>query len=163
MEVPHPAVTVILSVAAGALAWLATNLVGKPIVDARDKRLNALQVAEQNAYVGGGASDERRVAARAALGEAASALRSISRGQWPVRLYCRFARYDLEAAAAALVHLHNITGVAHFHDEARPFFRDAVYVFLRAHQHLSRERVEEINKELREFRLKGRRIGASGY
>jgi hypothetical protein len=134
-------VTVILSVAAGVLAWLAANLVGKPIVDARDKRLKALQAAEQNTHVGGTASDERRVAARAALNKAASALRSISRGQRPVRLYCCFARYDLEAAAAALVQLHNITG-SDFHDEARLFFRDAVYVFLRAHRHLSQERVD---------------------
>jgi hypothetical protein len=125
VDVPHQVVTIILSVAAGVLAWLATNWVGKPIVDARDKRLKALQAAEQNAHVGGMASDERRVAARAALNETASALRSISRGQWPVRLYCWFARYDLEAAAAALVHLHNITG-SDFHDEARPFFSSAM-------------------------------------
>jgi hypothetical protein len=153
--------TVILSVAAGVLAWFATNWVGKPILDARDKRLKALQAAEQNTHVGRAARDERRREARAALNEAASALRSISRGQWPVRLYCWFARYDLEAAAAALVHLHNITG-SDFHDEARPFVRDAVYVFLRAHQHLSRERVEEINRQFEEFRLRGRAIGASG-
>ena len=43
MDVPHQVVTVILSAAAGVLAWLATNWVGKPIVDARDKRLKALQ------------------------------------------------------------------------------------------------------------------------
>jgi hypothetical protein len=55
---------------------------GKPIVDARDKRLKALQAAEQN----------RIVAARTALNDAASALRSISRGQWPVWPYCWFAR-----------------------------------------------------------------------
>ena len=154
--------TVILSGAAAALAWVATNWVGKPIVDARDKRLAALQAAEQNAFVGGGTSDERRRAARAALNEAASALRSISRSQWPVRLYCWFARYDLEAAAAALVHLHNITGHDYFNNEQHSFCRDAVYVFLRAHQHLSRERVDEINRELAEFRLKGRGIGSSG-
>ena len=76
-----PSLMVIFSVVGGVLAWLATNWVGKPIVDAQDKRLKALQAAEQNTYVGGTASDERRVAARAALNEAASALRSISRGQ----------------------------------------------------------------------------------
>jgi hypothetical protein len=48
--------TVILSGAAGVLAWLATkyNWVGKPIVDARDKRLTALQAAEQNRIVAAG-------------------------------------------------------------------------------------------------------------
>ena len=77
------------------------------------------------------------------------------------RLYCRFARYDLEAAAATLVHLHNMTG-QDFDNEARSFYRDAVYVFLRAHRHLSRERIDEINSELKEFGSKGRGIGASG-
>ena len=163
MDVPHQVVTVILSAAAGVLAWLATNWVGKPIVDARDKRLKALQAAEQNTFVGGGASDERRGAARAALNEAASALRSISRGQWQVRLYCWIARYDLEAAAAALIHLHNITGHEYFNNEARSLVRDAVYVFLHAHQHLSRKRVDEIKRQMEDLRSRpARGIGSSG-
>src|SRR5947209_2434089 len=91
----------LLSGAIGAvLVWFITNWVGKPIVDVKDKRIKALQAAEQNAYVGYGASNQRVREARAALNEAASGLRSISRGHgWPVRLYCRFAQYDLEAAA----------------------------------------------------------------
>jgi hypothetical protein len=39
MDVPDQVLTVILSRAAGVLAWLATTWVGKPIADARDKRL----------------------------------------------------------------------------------------------------------------------------
>jgi len=143
--------TVILSATAGALAWFVTNWIGKPIADAWDKRLKALQAAEQNACVGGGSSEARIVAARASLNDAASALRTISRGQWPVRLYCWFVRYDLEAAAAVLVHLHNITGLD-VGTEACSFFRDAVYVFLRAHQHLTRERIDEIKKKLEQLR-----------
>jgi hypothetical protein len=64
----------------GVLVWFITNWVGKPIVDLRDKRIKALQAAEQNAHVGYGASKERIKEARAALNEAASGLRSISRG-----------------------------------------------------------------------------------
>jgi hypothetical protein len=92
MDIPHQVLTSILSGAiAGVLAWLATNWIGKPIADVRDKCLKALQAAEQNAYVDGSARSERVEPARAALNDAASALRSISRGHaWPVRLYCRF-------------------------------------------------------------------------
>jgi hypothetical protein len=81
---------------AGLLAWW----IGKPIADARDKRLKALQAAEQHSTVGGAASDQRVEEAKAALNDAASGLRSISRGQWQVRLYCWFVRYDLEAEIA---------------------------------------------------------------
>src|SRR5262249_1276666 len=87
--------------------------------------------------------------AETALNEAASGLRSISRGHgWPVRLYCRFARYDLEAAASRLVVLHKMTGQFGLDDEARQIALDAIYIFLRAHQHLSRERVDEIKMRI---------------
>jgi hypothetical protein len=55
-----------------------------------------------------------------------------------------------------------MTGHDDFNDGERPLFRDAVYVFLRAHRHLSRERIDEINRRLAEFRSKGRGIGCSG-
>jgi hypothetical protein len=129
----------------GALAWFGTNWVGKPIVDVRDKRIKALQAAEQHAHVGYGSSVERIIEAKAALNEAASGLRSISRGHgWPVRLYCWLARYDLEAAASWLIALHNWTGQLLGDDKARQIALDATYMFLRAHQHLSRERIDEI-------------------
>jgi hypothetical protein len=125
---------------AGLLAWW----IGKPIADARDKRLKALQAAEQHSTVGGAASDQRVEEAKAALNDAASGLRSISRGQWQVRLYCWFVRYDLEAAADALIKLHNMTGKHHYDDQERQFVLDDIYVFLRAH--LKRERVDEIKR-----------------
>jgi hypothetical protein len=129
------------------LAWFAANWVGKPILDARDKRLKALKAAERNAYVGYGARDERIVEARAALNDAVSDLRSISRGQWPVRLYCRRAGYDPETAASVLVSLHNMTGNP-CDDESRKLILDAIYVLLGADQHLKRERVDEIRRQL---------------
>jgi hypothetical protein len=133
-------VTVILSWIGGALAW-----VRKPVEGARDK---ALQAAEQYSHVGAAAGAGSIEAARAALNDAASALRSISRGHpWRVRLYCWCVRYDLEAAASALIRLHNRIGDRGYDNKDRQFVRDAVYVFLRAHQHLTRERVDEIKRQ----------------
>jgi hypothetical protein len=66
-------ISILLGTIGAVLAWFITNWVGKPIVDVRDKRIKALQAAEQNAYVGYAASGERVKAARAALNEGASA------------------------------------------------------------------------------------------
>jgi hypothetical protein len=132
----------------GVLAWLATDWIRKPISDARDKRIKALQAAEGNAHVGGAATAERITAARAALNGAASALRSIARGHpWPVRVYCWFFRYDLEAAAFALISLHNMTGHSEYDRARRQLVLDAVHLFLGAHRHLSAERIDEIKKQ----------------
>ena len=137
-------ISILVGTIGAVLAWFIANWVGKPIIDVRDKRIKALQAAEQNAFVGYGVINERVAAARAALNEAASGLRSISRGHgWPVRLYCRFAQYDLEAAANWLINLHNMAGEM-YEDKRRQIALDAIYIFLRAHQHLSRERVDEI-------------------
>jgi hypothetical protein len=100
--------TLIVPAIMGVLAWFATNWVGRPILDTRQARIKALQAAEQNAYVGGAASAERVTEARAALRDAAAALRAISRGHsWQVRLYCRRFHYDLEEVASTLIRLHN--------------------------------------------------------
>ena len=152
---------ILLGAIGGLLVWFITNWVGKPIVDVRDKRIKALHAAEQNAHVGYGASNERVTEARAALNEAASGLRSISRGYgWPVRLYCRLARYDLEAAANWLITLHNMAGEPGYDDKARrQIALDATYMFLRAHQHLSQERIDEIKLRIGlEKRLSGQKL-----
>jgi hypothetical protein len=145
-------VSILSTAIVAVLAWLAANWVGKPIVDARDKCLKALKAAERNAYVGGAARDERIVEARAALNDAVSDLRSISRGQWQVRLYCRLAGYDLETAASVLVTLHNRIGNYGYDDERRKLILDAIYVLLGAHQHLKRDRVDEIKRQLEQDR-----------
>ena len=95
--------------------------------------------------------------ARDALNEAASALRSISRGH-PIsaRLYCWFARYDLEAAASELIKLHNIIGDHGYTNQERQFALDTIYVFLGAHRRLSQERIKEVKEEVeRTKRLNG--------
>ena len=102
----------IVAAIAGVLGWLAHGWISSPISDVREKRMKALKAAEENAYVGYNASDARIAAARAALNDAVSALRSTSRGQpWPGRLYCRLCRYDLETAAGWLIMLQNMAGV----------------------------------------------------
>jgi hypothetical protein len=117
----------------------------QPIIDIRDRRIKALHAAEENAHVGYGASNQRIKEARTALNEAASGLRSISRGYgWPVRLYCWLARYDLEAAANWLIALHNWAGSY----ERRQIALDAIYMLLRAHHHLSRERIDEVKMRI---------------
>jgi hypothetical protein len=126
---------IVLGSIGGVLVWFITNWVGKPIIDIRDRRIKALHAAEENAHVGYGASNERIKEARAALNEAASGLRSISRGYgWPVRLYCRLARYDLEAATNWLIALHNWAG-SYEDKEWRQIALDAIYMLLRAHHH----------------------------
>jgi hypothetical protein len=141
--------TILTAAIVGVLAWFATNWIGKPIVEARTMRIKALHAAEQNAWVGGAAGDERIRAARAALNDAASGLRSISRGHsWPLRLYCRLFRIDLETAAGALITLHNMIGDYGYTKERRQFVLDAIYVFLGAHRHLSRDRIVEIRKQV---------------
>jgi hypothetical protein len=148
------------SIIGGGLGWVITYWIGKPIIDVRDRRIKALHAAEQNAHVGHGTRKERVTEARAALNEASSGLRSISRGYgWPVRLYCRLARYDLEAAADWLIDLHNRTGELIWDDARRQIALDAIYVLLRAHQHLSRERVDFIKMRIGlEKRLSGEEI-----
>jgi hypothetical protein len=93
---------------------------------------------------------------RAPDAEMASDLRSISHGHpWSVRPYCRLFRYDLEAAANWLIDLHNMIGDSGYGDKERKFAGDAVHVYLGAHRHLSRERVNEIrNRKERYKRLK---------
>jgi hypothetical protein len=140
-------ISILLATIGGVLVWFITNWVGKPIVDVKEKRIKALHAAEQNAHVGYVASNERIIEARAALNEAASGLRSISRGHgWPVRL--RLARYDLEAAANCLIALHNLTGQYRYDDDDKTLLLDATHMFLRAHQHLSRERIDEIKMRI---------------
>jgi truncated hemoglobin YjbI len=140
---------ILLGSIGGVLVWFITNWVGKPIIDIRDRRIKALHAAEENAHVGYGASKERIKEARAALNEAASGLRSISRGHgWPVRLYCLLARYDLERAADWLIDLHNRAGEVGWNDERRQIALDAIYILLRAHHHLSPKRIDKVKARI---------------
>jgi hypothetical protein len=132
------------------LAWFAYNWAGKPILDVRSKRLDALKVAELYGFKGYGFGEDETNRAREELSEAAISLRSLNRGQpWTARLYCRLLRYDLESAASVLYGLVGLVGMAlKPENSSRRDAVDAVYVLLNASQHLSAERVREIRKKL---------------
>jgi hypothetical protein len=60
------------------LSWVALNFFGKPIMTLRDKRREALEIAERYAYVGlnGSPSEEYQTKALAALNDAGNSLRA---------------------------------------------------------------------------------------
>jgi hypothetical protein len=133
------------------LAWLAYNWAGKPILDVRLKRIEALKVAELYGFKGYGYSEDETNRARDELGDAAMSLRALNRGQpWTARLYCRLLGYDLEFAASVLHGLAGLVGAALTHENSsRRDGVDAVHVLLNASQHLSAERVTNIEEKLR--------------
>ncbi len=121
----------------GLAAWLAVNFAGKPILAVRDARLEALRVAERYANVSGWASEESAGTARRALADISSRLRSLCRGQgWPVRLYCRLMRYNLEEATLAINGLQHMAG-EHAPEQTRKNNLNLVYCSLNAYRHLS--------------------------
>jgi hypothetical protein len=140
----------LIALPASFLAWLAYNWAGKPILDVRCARLDALKVAELYGFVGYGYSENETNRARDALSDAAISLRSLNRGQpWTARLYCRLLKYDLEVAASVLFGLVGLVG-AHLGEEntSRRDAVDAIHLLLNAGQHLSPARVSEIKKKL---------------
>ena len=44
--------------------------------------------------------------------------------------------------------MHNMAGKIGYDDKRRQIVLDAIYIFLRAHQHLSRERIDEIRMRI---------------
>src|ERR1700739_4508369 len=80
----------------GALGWVVTNFVAKPILDFRKDRMTALQVAERYAFswMSNGTEASKQ------LNDASAALLAHARGgSWVFRLYCKAMRYDLEQVA----------------------------------------------------------------
>jgi hypothetical protein len=119
------------------VAWFVLNMIGKPILAFRDKRLRALQVADRYAYFGPSASDERVTEVRRELIDVASELRAQARSQnWLVRCYCVLLRYDIEEAALALRGLAEMAG-DNCPEESRTNNLNHVLISLWAHHHLS--------------------------
>jgi hypothetical protein len=103
---PHLLQTIITSLTASLvtlLSWAGYNILGKPLFDSRDNRNAALLAGERDGLVSYAAPQDRMASARAALGAAASPLRSTYRGQAIVRRYCRPLGYDFEKAALILL------------------------------------------------------------
>jgi hypothetical protein len=89
--------------ALAVFAWFALNFLGRPILSLREKRLEAIQVAERYSNVGFTSSDELRTAALKSLHDVGNALRAYSReASIATRLWRRLMKYDLDIAAHCL-------------------------------------------------------------
>jgi hypothetical protein len=149
--VPSQIITLAFGAIAATLVWYAHNWIARPTLQARDRRLQALDAVENNGLAGGTAPQHRIREARDALNAAASGLRAIARGHhWPTRIFCFAYRCDLELATSAIVNLHNMTGNIYASNDARHLNIDAAYYYLGAGRHLSPARIKEIkdNKRL---------------
>jgi len=72
--------TVLVSSAATIAAWFTANFVGKPVLTLRDRRAEALQIAERYSHVCGfTAPDELRKTALKELHDSGNALLAITR------------------------------------------------------------------------------------
>jgi len=136
------------------VAWFMLNMVGRPILALRDRRLKALQVADRYAYFGPTESPERVREVRRELFDIASELRAQARSHnWLVRCYCGLLRYDIEEATLALRGLAQMAG-ENYSQQVRTNNLNHIHISLRAHHHLSpetlrkhQEIVSETNKE----------------
>jgi hypothetical protein len=127
-------------------SWIVSNIILKPISIVRDKRMEALQVGHRFSSVSSLAPEERISTVQYKLNDVASELRALARGQsWSARMYCRFWEYDLERSADLLMGLAGMVGTG-TPEELRRNQVDALYWCLRAHGHLSADRIHEIQQ-----------------
>jgi hypothetical protein len=80
--------TLLYASAAAVISWLATNMIAKPVLEIRQKRVAALQIADRYGHVTEASGEENVQSARAALADVAAELRALSRGSRAVRYYC---------------------------------------------------------------------------
>lgn len=134
------------SAAFGAATWIAVNWMGKPILDLRSARLEAIKAADGYGFIGFGFKADEVNKARSALSDAANSLRALSRGQpWTARLYCRCLSYHLELAASVLLGLVGLLEARlPYENTSRRDGVDAVHVLLNASRHLSADRINEV-------------------
>jgi hypothetical protein len=138
------------AVIAAVATWLAANFIGKPVLEVRKARLEAIEAAERYAFVSSSAGWECANAASQALGDISSKLRSLSRGQdLPGRLYCRLMSYDLEMAAKAINGLQHMAG-ENISEQTRKNNLNLVYSSLNAYQHISNYDILILKKALDE-------------
>jgi hypothetical protein len=129
------------SVAIAALGWVGLNFFGKPILALRDKRREALEVAERYGYVGlhGTPSDEYQKRALAALHDVGNSLRAYAReSSLAKKLYYRALGYDLDFAARAVLGLGEAArGEYRIDESARRLTLHALFVALGSTHHIS--------------------------
>jgi hypothetical protein len=132
------------------LAWITYNWIGKPVLDVRSARIDALKEAEFYGFVGYGYEEDEINTARSALSNAAMSLRALSRGQpWTARFYCHVLHCDFELSASVLLGLVGLSGAHLSHDNtSRRDAVDAVHVLLNASQHMTAERIKVVREKI---------------
>lgn len=142
--------TIIIGALAAAPTWIALNWMGKPILDLRSARLEAIKAADSYGFIGFGSKEDEVNKARSALSDAASSLRALSRGQpWTARLYCHFLGYHLELSASVLLGLVGLLEARLPYDNtSRRDGVDAVHVLLNASRHMSAERINVVREKI---------------
>ena len=134
------------SALAAVLAWLATNLVGQPLLKFWADRTDVLKTVQEHGLVSWESTQERVSVARAAIRAAAAILMVYAQGgAIAVRIYARLRKYALDLASQALTGLHNQVGESSV-NEAQRNTKDAVFVCLGATAALSRERIIQIQQ-----------------
>lgn len=146
------AASVLTGVGVAALSWVALNFFGKPILTLREKRREALEVAERYAYVGshGSVSDEYRARALAALHDAGNSLRAYVRERsLATRLYCSVLGYDLDFASRAVFGLGEAArGQYRIEERTCRLTLHALFVALGSTHHLSAGEIAAARAEM---------------
>jgi len=159
------------SLALGAVGWVGLNLFGKPILALRDKRREALEVAERYAYVGlrTAPSEEYQKRAVAALSDVGNSLRAYAReSSLGTKLYCWVLRYDLGFAARAALWLGRAVQAAGGQyriveiDKMRRPTLHVLFVALGATHHLSAGEVAAARMEMKQWHSGNRELTTSG-
>jgi hypothetical protein len=137
-------------------AWLALNFLGRPVLAVREKRLEAIQVADRYSNVSFTSSDELRATAVRSLYDVACALRTYSReASIATRLWCRLMKYDLDLAARCLLGLaEGARGEYRVSEEQRKNTLNALYVSLGAMSHLTRAEIDAVRRVIAEADVK---------
>jgi hypothetical protein len=135
-------------VAGGVVSWFVTNFLTKSILAVREKRREAIQVADRYWEIGFGHSDELRTAAVRSLNDVATALRAYGRESQITRAWCRLMRYDLELAARCLMGLAAGAAGENLREETRRNNLNAIYVSLGATSHLTKAEIDFVKRKL---------------
>jgi hypothetical protein len=161
---------VVGSLALGAVGWVGSNFFGKPTLALRDKRREALEVAERYAYVGlhSAPSEEYQKRALAALYDVGNSLRAYAReSSLATKMYCRVLRYDLDFAARAVFCLARAVQIAggqyrivEIDNTRRPALH-VLFVALGATHHLSAGEVAAARTEMKQWHDGNRNLTTS--
>lgn len=147
--------SLITGIGVAAVSWVALNFFGKPIWALREKRREALEVAERYAYVGlhGTPSEDYQRRALTALHNAGNSLRAHARERsLATQVYCRVFQYDLDFAARAVLGLGEaVRGEYRIDELARRLTLHALFVALGAVEHLSAGEIAAARAEMKKW------------